>query len=51
MFCGMILNWTSSMVGVSDSGEGRWTLHSAVDLGNKQFPTPVISAVPNMQDF
>ena len=27
--------------GVSDSGEGRWTLHSAVDLG---VPTPVISA-------
>jgi len=27
--------------GVSDSGEGRWTLHAAVDLG---IPTPVISA-------
>jgi len=27
--------------GVSDSGEGRWTLHTAVDLG---VPTPVISA-------
>ena len=27
--------------GVSDSGEGRWTLHAAVDLG---VPTPVISA-------
>jgi len=27
--------------GVSDSGEGRWTLHSAVDLG---VPTPVLSA-------
>ena len=26
--------------GVSDSGEGRWTLHTAVDLG---VPTPVIS--------
>ena len=26
--------------GVSDSGEGRWTVHSAVDLG---VPTPVIS--------
>ena len=26
---------------ISDSGEGRWTLHSAVDLG---VPTPVISA-------
>jgi len=27
--------------GVSDSGEGRWTVHAAVDLG---VPTPVISA-------
>ena len=27
--------------GVSDSGEGRWTVHSAVDLG---VPTPVITA-------
>ena len=27
--------------GVSDSGEGRWTLHAAVDLG---VPTPVISS-------
>ena len=27
--------------GVSDSGEGRWTVHSAVDLG---VPAPVISA-------
>ena len=27
--------------GVSDSGEGRWTVHSAVDLG---IPAPVISA-------
>ena len=27
--------------GVSDSGEGRWTLHTAVDLG---VPTPVLSA-------
>ena len=26
--------------GVSDSGEGRWTVHAAVDLG---VPTPVIS--------
>ena len=26
--------------GVSDSGEGRWTVHSAVDLG---VPAPVIS--------
>ena len=25
--------------GVSDSGEGRWTVHAAVDLG---VPTPVI---------
>ena len=27
--------------GVSDSGEGRWTIHAAVDLG---VPTPVISS-------
>ena len=27
--------------GVSDSGEGRWTVHAAVDLG---VPSPVISA-------
>jgi 6-phosphogluconate dehydrogenase len=27
--------------GVSDSGEGRWTVHTAVDLG---VPTPVISS-------
>jgi len=27
--------------GVSDSGEGRWTVHAAVDLG---VPTPVISS-------
>ena len=27
--------------GVSDSGEGRWTVHSAVDLG---VPAPVITA-------
>ena len=27
--------------GVSDSGEGRWTVHSAVDLG---IPAPVITA-------
>jgi len=27
--------------GVSDSGEGRWTVHASVDLG---VPTPVISA-------
>ena len=27
--------------GVSDSGEGRWTLHTAVDLG---VPSPVISS-------
>jgi 6-phosphogluconate dehydrogenase len=27
--------------GVSDSGEGRWTVHSAVDLG---VPTPVIAS-------
>ena len=27
--------------GVSDSGEGRWTVNAAVDLG---VPTPVISA-------
>ena len=27
--------------GVSDSGEGRWTLHAAVDLG---VPSPVISS-------
>ena len=27
--------------GVSDSGEGRWTVHSAVDLG---VPAPVISS-------
>ena len=27
--------------GVSDSGEGRWTIHSAVDLG---IPAPVITA-------
>ena len=26
--------------GVSDSGEGRWTVHAAVDLG---VPAPVIS--------
>ena len=26
--------------GVSDSGEGRWTVHSAVDLG---VPSPVIT--------
>ena len=31
----------SSMVEVSDSGEGRWTVHSAVDLG---VPAPVISS-------
>ena len=28
--------------GVSDSGEGRWTVHAAVDLG---VPAPVISAL------
>ena len=27
--------------GVSDSGEGRWTVHAAVDLG---VPSPVISS-------
>jgi len=27
--------------GVSDSGEGRWTVHAAVDLG---VPAPVISS-------
>ena len=27
--------------GVSDSGEGRWTVHTAVDLG---VPAPVISS-------
>ena len=27
--------------GVSDSGEGRWTVHTAVDLG---VPAPVLSA-------
>ena len=27
--------------GVSDSGEGRWTVHTAVDLG---VPSPTISA-------
>ena len=27
--------------GVSDSGEGRWTAHAAVDLG---VPSPVISS-------
>ena len=32
MFCAMILTWTFDG-GVSDSGEGHWTLHSAVDLG------------------
>ena len=29
-----------SSMRVSDSGEGRWTVHAAVDLG---VPTPVIS--------
>ena len=37
----MTMTLASSMGGVSDSGEGRWTLHAAVDLG---VPTPVISA-------
>ena len=32
---------TSVDGGVSDSGEGRWTIHAAVDLG---VPAPVISS-------
>ena len=31
----------ASSMGVSDSGEGRWTVHAAVDLG---VPSPVISS-------
>ena len=41
MYYGMIHDLSKFDGGVSDSGEGRWTLHAAVDLG---VPTPVISA-------
>ena len=34
--------------GVSDSGEGRWTVHSAVDLG---VPAPVITTLLSSQDL
>ena len=41
MYYGSDNNLSKFDGGVSDSGEGRWTLHAAVDLG---VPTPVISA-------
>ena len=41
MFLGAIESLSEFGGGVSDSGEGRWTVHAAVDLG---VPSPVISS-------
>ena len=41
MFYGTIESLGKFDGGVSDSGEGRWTVHAAVDLG---VPSPVISS-------
>ena len=40
MYYGAILKLSKFDGGVSDSGEGRWTVHAAVDLG---VPAPVIT--------
>ena len=40
MYYGVITKLGKFDGGVSDSGEGRWTVHAAVDLG---VPTPVLS--------
>ena len=41
MYLGAIEKLSKFDGGVSDSGEGRWTVHAAVDLG---VPAPVISS-------
>ena len=41
MRCGRIPTLANFAGRVSDSGEGRWTLHAAIDEG---VPAPVISA-------
>ena len=41
MYYAAIESFSSFDGGVSDSGEGRWTVHAAVDLG---VPAPVITS-------